>query len=78
MQTTSLSKLSDHDWQVLRSHWAMYTGFSFVQKLGRKWTVQGFGMNGPLFRTKTAAERYVSNLVCAESRCRMERRQEAV
>jgi hypothetical protein len=73
---TSLSKLSDHDWQVLRSHWSMYSGFSFCRKLGRKWTVDGFGIVGPLFTTKGAAERYVSNLICAESRWRAAQRAE--
>lgn len=77
MQTTSLSNLSDHDWQVLRSHWSMFSGFSFCRKLGRKWTVDGFSIKGPLFTTKGSAERYVSNLICLEARCRAERTAEA-
>lgn len=67
---TSLSLLSEHDWNVLRSHWSRFSGFSFCRKIGRQWTVEGFGIRGPLFKTKTAAEQYVSNLICAESRRR--------
>lgn len=67
---TSLTKLSEHDWNVLRSHWSMFSGLSFCRKCGRKWTVEGFGISGPLFVTKRAAEEYVSNLILAESRHR--------
>lgn len=68
---TSLSKLSDHDWNVLRSHWSMFSGFSFCRKVGRKWTVEGFGISHPqLFIRKGDAEQYVSNLILAESRWR--------
>ncbi len=67
---TSLSILSHHDWTVLKSHWSMFSGMSFCRKIGRKWTVEGFGIKGPLFTTKTKAEEYVSNLVRAESRYR--------
>lgn len=67
---TSLSDKSERDWNILRSHWSMYSGFSFCRKLGRKWTVEGFGISGPLFTTKKAAEEYVTNLILAESRHR--------
>ena len=68
---TSLSKFSEHDWNVLRSHWARYSGFSFCRKIGRKWMVEGFGISHPsLFTRKGDAERYVSDLICAESRWR--------
>lgn len=68
--STSLSSRSEHDWNVLRSHWSQFSGFSFCRKLGRKWTVEGFGISGPLFATRKAAEAYVSNLIMAESRWR--------
>lgn len=74
---TSLSSKDDHDWNVLRSHWMRFGGFSFCRKLGRKWTVEGFGISGPLFDRKGDAERYVSNLICAESRWRGHQRWEA-
>lgn len=76
-QATSLSALSDHEWQVLRSHWSRFSGMSFCHKLSRKWTVKGFGINGPLFTTKGATERYVSELICAESRWRAAQHAEA-
>lgn len=74
---TSLSKLSEHDWRVLSAHWSQFSGFSFCRKTGRKWTVEGFGISGPLFTTKTAAEEYVSNLILAESKWRAHERWEA-
>lgn len=67
---TSLGRLSEAEWNALRGHWSMFSGLSFCRKLGRKWTVEGFGINGPLFKTKAEAERYVSNLICAEARSR--------
>ena len=74
---TSLSNKNEHDWNVLRSHWSMFGGFSFCRKVGRKWTVEGFGIIGPLFNTKKAAEEYVSNLILAESHWRKHQEWEA-
>lgn len=63
---TSLSNLTDHDWQVLRSRCMRGIDWT-VQKLGRKWTpLACFGKNAPLFTTKTAAGDYVDNLMRAE------------
>jgi hypothetical protein len=72
---TSLSKLSEHDWNVLRSHWSRFSGYAFCPKLGRKWIAEGFGIRSPLFKTKGEAERYVSNLILAESPWRAYQRQ---
>ncbi len=75
---TSLSGKSEHDWNVMRSHWSMYSGSSFVRKLGRRWTVEGFGLTYPgLFETKTKAIEYVDNLLLAEGRWRAHERWEA-
>ena len=66
MTSTQISHLSDRDFQILSAHWSMFTGYSFCHKFGRKWVAKGFGIDGPSFATKKAAERYVSNLVCDE------------
>lgn len=67
---TSLGRLSEHDWRVLSAHHSMFSAYSLCRKLGRKWTVEGFGLTGPLFKTKTAAAEYVTDLVLAEGRHR--------
>lgn len=74
---TSLNRLDDHDWNVLRSHWAQFGSFSFCRKLGRKWTVEGFGITGPLFGNKRDAADYVDKLICAASRWRAHQQWEA-
>jgi hypothetical protein len=74
---TSLSSLSDHDWQVLRSRW--HKGIDWnVGKLGRFWQVTGDCFKGaPLFKTKKAAFDYASNLILAESHWRAHQEWEA-
>jgi len=67
---TSLSKLPAKDWIALRSHWLMFNEYAFCRKLGSKWSVEGFGLTGPLFPTKFAAGEYASNLLRAEDRHR--------
>ena len=67
---TSLGRLSAHDWNVLRSHYFRFGEASFCRKLGRKWTVDGFGISGPLFERKRDAGAYVANLIGAEGRSR--------
>lgn len=68
---TSLSCLSDRDYQVARAHWMRFGDFSFCRKVGRKWVVEGFGVKaGSMFATKTAAAEYVSAQFCGEARWR--------
>ncbi len=76
---TSLSSKSEHDWRIASAHWSQFSGFSFCRKLpkSKKWMVEGFGISGPLFSTKKAAEEYVSNLFMAEGRWRAHQRWEA-
>lgn len=75
---TSLSKLSETEWRAMSSHWSMFSGFSFCRKIGRKWTVEGFGFKtSPLFDTKRAAEEYATNLLLAEGRWRRHQEWEA-
>ena len=67
---TSLSKLDDHEWNIIRNRWARGIDWC-VGKVGRKWQViDCFGRGWPLFKTKTAAHDAVSNLVVAESHWR--------
>jgi len=66
---TSLSKLDNHDWQILSHRWARGIDWC-VEKIGRKWAVQACFGNFPLFKTKTAAYNTVSALILAESRHR--------
>jgi len=67
---TSLGKLSDHDWQVLRHTWSRGQDW-FVFKVGKRhWRLAPAYGNFPLFKTKTEAERVGSNLILAESRHR--------
>lgn len=66
---TSLSNLSEHDWQVLRHRWA--AGANVARKVGRRWSVDDFvGKPWPHFRTRKAAVQAIDDLVCAESRHR--------
>lgn len=67
---TSLSSLSDHDWQVLHNTWARGIDW-FVENINGKW-LPTFG-NFPLFRTKSAAYDAGTALVLAEARYRMSR-----
>lgn len=75
-ETTSLSKLDERDWNVLRNTWAR-GGYPWVRRLGRKWIIDhpdhlfdGFG----LLKTRKAASEAVDNLICWEARCRAARR----
>lgn len=67
---TSLGRLSASEWQQLSAHWSRFSAYSFVKKLGRKWTYDGFGLNGPLFTRKRDAALHVSNLLLLESKHR--------
>lgn len=70
-QATSLSTLSEHDWQVLSNHWAMFGIDGTVAKVGRKWEIMGkLGTGFPLFTTKKRAFDVASELVCLEGRHR--------
>lgn len=66
---TSLSKLSDHDWNVLRHRAARGIDWT-VEKIGRKWAVQSCFGNFPMYRTKREAGEVAGNLILAESRWR--------
>lgn len=74
---TSLSALSDHDWQVLSNRWARGIEW-MVQKVGtRHWIIsevvpqfKAFG----LFKTKREAFEAVTNLILAESHWRAAQR----
>jgi hypothetical protein len=64
---TSLSKLSDHDWNVLRSRW--HRGIDWnVKRLGHGWEIIGdLGRGFPIFPTKTMAYNAGEALILAES-----------
>ena len=69
---TSLSKLSDHDFQILKSRWNRGIDW-IVHRCGRKWElISDFG-NFPLFDTKSAAYDAGTNLILIESRYRASR-----
>ncbi len=65
---TSLSVLPDHDWHILSSRWSRGVDWN-INKVGKKhWEIAGrLGQGVQLFRTKTAAWKYGSNLICLES-----------
>ena len=69
---TPLSTMTASEWEAMRSHCAMFSGFSFVRKVGRWYKVEGFGFarNSPLFMSKGEAEAYASKTILAESRRR--------
>jgi hypothetical protein len=69
---TSLSSLSEHDWQILRNRWARGINW-FVCKLGRKWTLTSDFGSFPLFTTKTAAYEAGTALILAESAYRQQK-----
>lgn len=71
---TSLSKLSEHDWQVLSNRWARGVDW-YVRKVGKRhWTpIEALG-RFPLFTTKKAAELAATNLILAESHWRAAKR----
>ena len=63
---TSLSRLPEHDWQILRNR--SHRGINWtVEKLGRRWLVQGCFGNFPSYRTKHEAGEMIDNLIIAES-----------
>lgn len=67
--STSLSNLSDHEWQILSSRWAR--GMSWVcVKVGRKWSTMNDGLGFPLFNTKREAYDRTNALICTEARHR--------
>lgn len=69
---TSLSGLSNHDWQILHNRWARGIDW-VVSKVGGGWMLsESFG-NFPLFKTKKAAYEAGTNLILAEARYRMGR-----
>lgn len=75
---TSLSKLSEHDWNVLRNTWARGIDW-YVCKVGSKWTLSRvFPGAWPLYKTKKAAGEAADNLICAEARWRAANRKEGV
>ena len=64
---TSLSKLDEHDWNVLKNRWCRGIDWC-VRKIGRQWMItldhfDGFG----LFKTKRAAMEAVDKLILAEA-----------
>lgn len=64
---TSLGKLSNHDWHVMRSRWSRGVDW-FVFKVGKRhWRLADEYGNFPLFTTKAAAYRVGSDLILAES-----------
>lgn len=73
---TSYSKLSEHDWNVLRHRAARGIDWT-VEKVGKHWAVQDCFGRFPLYRTKREAGAVVSNLICAESRWRAHQQWEA-
>jgi hypothetical protein len=73
-EETSLSKLSEHDWNILRNTWSRGVDW-YVQKVGKRhWVpIEAFG-NFPLFKTKREADEAATTLLLWEAR-RAERRQ---
>jgi hypothetical protein len=69
---TSLSKLSEHDWQIIRNRWARGVDW-VVSKCGKKWQIMGdLGKGFPLFKTKKEAYEAATNLLLMESHHRAE------
>lgn len=70
---TSLSRLDEHDWQVLSNGWSRGIDWN-VSKLGRHWVLpEAFG-KFPLFRTKREAYDAGDALIIAESHWRARQR----
>lgn len=69
-QETSLSKLPHLEWQHIQNCWSHGIDWC-VQRIGKKWAVMsGLYVNAPLFKTKTAAYNFITELVLIESRNR--------
>lgn len=68
---TSLSKLDDGEWSQVSCRWSRGIDWN-VHKVGKRhWEVAGrLGQGVRLFKTKTAAYEYGSNLILAESHWR--------
>ncbi len=72
-EETSLSRLDNHDWQILSNAWSRGVDW-YVRKVGCKWCpIEPFGAF-PLFKTKREAEEAATRLILWESRCRAKRR----
>lgn len=74
---TSLSKLSEHDWNVLSSRWRRGIDWN-VAKLGKRhWYILGEQFKAwRLFKTKTAAYEAHNVIMLAEARSRAAKRYE--
>jgi hypothetical protein len=64
--STSLGRLSEHDWQILSNRWARGVDW-YVEKIGRYWAPAEVFGRFPLFKTKRAAEEAATKLFLAES-----------
>jgi hypothetical protein len=73
---TSLSHLSDHDWNVLKSRWHKGVDW-YVHKTGSRWTIIEAIGKFPLFRTKRHACQVADDLMLAESHWRSHQQWEA-
>lgn len=73
---TSLGRLSDHDWQVLRNTWSRGVDW-YVRKVGKRhWApIEIFGAF-PLSKTKREAEAQATNLLLLEARHRAWKREQ--
>lgn len=74
---TSLSDMSEHDWNILSARWARGIDW-MVHKLGaRHWEIVGFPTHNagfPLFKTKREAHQKATDLLLAESHYRAAKR----
>lgn len=71
METTILSHLSQHEWMVESSRHGRGWDWA-VEKVGSQWKISGthFAVMKKKFKTKTAAYKAYSEIVCAEARRR--------